>query len=279
VINSETGIPRPCSLSQTKVHEKTLEPFWNFETDCRYTFQELDGLDSLLFQMYDYDKGDDEHDLLCRVVIPGSEFYRIGGFDGRIDCTCAQGMPKGFSPSLKAKVSVNGMREAPSALYIGVISAKGLPPADTNGLADPFCVLQLEGKPYTSSRTILKNKTLEPVWNGEFDDKYKYEEGDNITFEVFDFDKGGKYELMASGTLSNEDFADGVFEGDLPMKVDDPDYIRYKPTLQLKIVLDREKLENLKAAQAEVEEALAANEPDMADHELAKEKERRDFGG
>jgi Ca2+-dependent lipid-binding protein len=253
VISQDTGKPQLVSMSQTKIHQKTLDPWWGFETDDRYIYQEGD---SLLFEIFDYDQGDSQHDLLCRVVLPSIEFCRIGGFDGRLDCVdVLQGQQKNYNPQLKVKVTVNVLPILPSALKIHIIGAKGLPPADANGLADPFCVFQLTNKPFSRSSTKLKNKTLEPVWNEEFDDKHRYDDGDSLQFDVYDYDKGGKFDLMCTGELKNSAFADtGVFEGDLPIIPEEGG--PYKPTLQLKVTLDRQALQDIRAAQAELEERM-----------------------
>ncbi|CAO3619168.1 unnamed protein product [Cunninghamella echinulata] len=51
-------------------------------------------------------------------------------------------------------------------LRIGVLAAKNLFPADKTGFSDPYAVIRINGKKYTTS--VIK-QNLNPEWNYEFD--------------------------------------------------------------------------------------------------------------
>lgn len=130
-------------------------------------------------------------------------------------------------------------------LKIKVFCATALPPADFNGMSDPFVVMQVIGKPQSRSQTTIMEKTLNPVWGKrnegeEFHDKYAYEEGDVIEFVVNDYDKGCvDYEVLGVGSLSSADFhKPGGFSGTIPLKVP-PDLGKgFAPTLKIKVVVN-----------------------------------------
>merc|ERR1711957_481899 len=58
-------------------------------------------------------------------------------------------------------------------LKITIISAKGLPPADANGKADPYCTCQVisqdtgKAQLVSMSQTKIHQKTLDPWWGFE----------------------------------------------------------------------------------------------------------------
>lgn len=228
-------VGKPASKSQTRHIDKTLDPWWGEEFDDKYGYD--DG-DPLLFEVWDYERASGG-ELLCRTTLASSEFHRPGGFDGKLKLSDA--CPKGYSPTLKVKVEVQGMPPAPPNLRIQMLSAKGLPPADLNGKADPYCLFEITGKPYSKYQTKRQNKTLEPVWNEECDDKYRYEEGDDLLFSVYDWDKGtkggnDKAELLGKAVLKNSEFhKPGGFSGDLPLT--EVLLKGYNPTISLKVTV------------------------------------------
>merc|ERR1712232_431474 len=107
-------------------------------------------------------------------------------------------------------------------LRITVMGARGLPPADANGKADPFCILMCQGKPRSKSMTQVKEKTLDPWWGEDFNDNYGYEEnGESLLFEVHDYDKGSESQLMCTAVLPSTEFdRAGGFDGLLPLVID-----------------------------------------------------------
>lgn len=226
------------SKATTKVVEKTLNPWWGEDHHDKYGYDEGD---SLLFQVYDWDKGD-KSELMCRAILPASEFHRPGGFNATVPLeVLLSDAPRGLKPVLKTKVCVRGMPEPEPRLRVTIHSAVGLPPADSNGKSDPFCSFQIVGKPFSKSVTKIINKSLEPVWNENFTGKFRYEDGDDLFFEVRDYDgKNAKPELLGRCALPNAEFAKmGGFHGDVPMFdvargcIPSSDTQGYKPTLKL----------------------------------------------
>jgi hypothetical protein len=233
----------------TQVKEKTLEPWFGEEFNDNYGYENGE---SVVFEIHDYDKGESGTPIpMCTAVLPSSEFDRPGGFDGviplQIDRRFKQNSPhelKGYSPVLKVKVHVAGTQLPPPRLRIGIVSAKGLPPADSNGKSDPFCSVMIIGKPYSKGQTKVCIKTLDPVWDEELSGKYRYEDGDHLIFEVRDYDgKGTKADLLGRAVLENSRFhKKGGFVGNLPLldvakgaKPPENGAKAYTPTLQLDV--------------------------------------------
>jgi len=206
---------KPLTRSQTGV-ERNAEPCWGSELDDSYGYEPGD---SLLFEVFDCERIA-RPKLLGRATLPSEEFHRAGGFDGLLPLL--DGRDKQTNAALKVRVVVSALPAAPPNLKISILGANDLPPADANGLADPYCCAQLADKPYSKVQTKRLSKTVEPIWNEDFDDKYRYEEGDSIVFEVFDHDKGGKNEMLGRATLSGDKFhRRGGFDGQLDL-VDGP---------------------------------------------------------
>lgn len=181
-----------------------------------------EGSENLVFEVHDYDKGS-KSELLCKAVLPCHEFDRPkegGGFDGLLPLELVDKSLKGYSPVLKIKVYVVGQPVPPPRLRIGIIGAKGLPPSDPNGKSDPFCSVMIIGKPYSKSSTRVITKSLDPHWQEELSGKYRYEDGDNLIFEVRDYDgKGAKCELLGRAVLENNQFHKmGGYVADLPLQ-------------------------------------------------------------
>jgi len=250
---------KPRSQGRTRHVDKTLDPWWGEEFDDKYGYEEGD---NLVFEVFDYDRGPSKGELLCRGTLASKEFHRAGGFDGKLSMQDCTGQ-KGYLPQLKVRVTVNGLPEPPPALKIFIIGARGLPPADTNGKSDPYCTCQLVGKQYSKSQTKVKSRTLEPRWEEEFNDKHRYDEGDNLIFEVFDYEKSGKHDLLGRATLENALFhLPGGFDGSLSL-VDTP-LPGYRPTLQVKVLVnhleDEEREKDIKESEKEkpLEKSAAA---------------------
>lgn len=216
---------KPYTMSRTRVIPKTLDPKWDEEFCDKFGYEEGE---SLLFEVYDDDPGEDA-ERLGHAELPAAEFHRPGGFDGKLPLVVDK---PGHVSTLNLRVSVNGMVCPPPDLQVLIKGAKGLPPADPNGKSDPFCVFQIEGKPYTRCSTKIIRKTLEPQWDEEFDDKYRYREGDTVTFEIFDYDQGGKFDLLGQCSIhSNQFHSQGGFEGSIPLT--DVSMKNFNPTLQV----------------------------------------------
>lgn len=227
------------SRSSTQIKEKTLDPSWCEDFNDKYGYE--DG-DCLVFEIHDFDKGS-KSELLCKAFLPSSEFHRAGGFDGNLPL---EGAAKGYSPVLKLRVTVAGFPVPPPRLRVKIHSCKGLPPADPNGKSDPFCSVMLVGKPFSRSSTKVVTKSLDPVWEEEFSGKYRYEDGDNLIFDVRDYDgKNAKPELLGKVILENSRFhKKGGFVGevqlaDVPKGIRPPDNGAklYTPMLKISVFI------------------------------------------
>ncbi|CAE7570475.1 RASA4, partial [Symbiodinium microadriaticum] len=225
---------KPKSMTRTRHVEKTLEPKWGEELTGNYAYQEGD---DLMFEILDYDRGSVVGDLLCTCVIPNKEFHRPGGFDGTWPMTLSPETAKlkGYNPTLRLRIQVTAFPEPPPRTTILIRHADGLPPADANGKSDPFCSVQLVGKPFSRSSTTIKARTLDPVWNETLTDKHRYEVGDAISFKVWDYDKAGGNDLLGEYVLEGPHFhKPGGFDGELNLQCPDP---KYAPVLSVKILV------------------------------------------
>jgi hypothetical protein len=212
---------KPDSYLKTRHIEKTLNPVWDEE----YEIEDSCRGDDLHFEVFDHDKVG-SNDLLGRVVLPARDYDREGGFEGDLRL---RGCGKGKQSFLKVKVLVlppeapDGpqVSEPGSRLRIVVHSAAGLRPADSaimGGKSDPYCICRIPGKPDSEFITATKKSTLNPTWDEavEFDE---FDPGDDLEFEVFDYDKCSAADSLGRRTVPNFKFdrTDG-FEGDLKLK-------------------------------------------------------------
>jgi hypothetical protein len=68
---------------------------------------------------------------------------------------------------------------------VKVVRAENLPPADNNGLSDPYIVLEIDGKPIARTKTVYE--TLNPRWDQVFD-IYLTDETVDVLALVYDAD-------------------------------------------------------------------------------------------
>lgn len=209
-------------MRQTKHIPKTVDPVWNEE----HEFEAFDRGDYLEFSVYDHDRGS-AADLLGTVVLASSDFDRDGGFSGELNLRkCGAGHRATLAVEVEVlpplllrapPISVPG-----SKLKVMVTGAKGLQAADRSllghGKSDPFCVCEIKGKPGSKFRTKHTPKTLQPMWNEEheFDD---YTLGDDLQFEVFDYDTASAADFLGRATLRGSAFdREGGFHGELSLR-------------------------------------------------------------
>jgi hypothetical protein len=79
---------------------------------------------------------------------------------------------------------------------VHVLRARGLPPMDSNGLADPFCVVRCDR---TRHDTPVLKKTLAPVWGAEEGGNFRFEgvrEGSGVRVDMFDWNLVGADKAM-----------------------------------------------------------------------------------
>ncbi|CAJ1446313.1 unnamed protein product [Effrenium voratum] len=225
---------KPHTKTRTRYVEKTLDPRWGEELTGNYAYEEGD---DLLFEVFDYDRGCAQGDLLCTCIVPNKEFHREGGFDGSWPMTLAPELAKlkGYSPSIRLRIQVTAFPEPLPRVSILVRHADGLPPADANGKSDPFCSVQLVGKQFSRSSTTIKSRTLDPVWNETLTDKHRYEHGDSLSFKVWDYDKAGGNDLLGECVLDNSQFhKPGGFDGELSLQTSET---KYTPTLSVQVLV------------------------------------------
>jgi len=79
-------------------------------------------------------------------------------------------------------------------LYIKVISGYKIPPSDSTGLTDPFCVLELLNR-NEKKKTLIRKQTLTPVWNQEFQFKILSFNTDIFSLSLYDYDLLGQWKL------------------------------------------------------------------------------------
>ncbi len=55
-----------------------------------------------------------------------------------------------------------------TVIHAYVVEAQNIPPKDSNGLADPFCVVYVGGKRDVAQKTKIVSATLNPTWKEQF---------------------------------------------------------------------------------------------------------------
>ena len=94
-------------------------------------------------------------------------------------------------------------------LYIKVISGRQIPSADSTGLSDPYCVLELLNRK-DKKKTSIKKQTLTPVWNQEFQFKIFSLNTDVIILSLYDYDKYSKNDLLGEWRKPIKDLRPGI---------------------------------------------------------------------
>jgi len=107
-------------------------------------------------------------------------------------------------------------------LKVTIIGARGLRNADSfkvkgQGVSDPYCTCEIAGKPHSKIKTHLVKDKLEPYWDyqGEVQD---FEDGDCLTFSVWDFDQGDTDDFLGKVTLNSSQFYPGGFDGEVQLE-------------------------------------------------------------
>jgi len=197
---------RPTSKITTKTKYGTLEPVWD------ESFQ-MDGVkpgETLDIAVYDYDLIGD-NDKLGSISMRFEEF--INGFDGeKILEDTGTAVSKIFFtidvlPPTEEKL-------ADTRAFVRVVDARSLRAADTFGKSDPYCVVQIPGKDTSKWQTRVIKKNCDPVWD-EWGEVCDYDEGDDITFEIFDYDAVGDNDFLGRCTIPSEMFHPKGYTGHL----------------------------------------------------------------
>mmetsp|Transcript_22841 Transcript_22841/g.43794 ORF Transcript_22841/g.43794 Transcript_22841/m.43794 type:complete len:454 (+) Transcript_22841:68-1429(+) len=231
---------KPSSKVQTKTIKNCLDPIWNFEV-------ELDGYtpgDDLVFHVFDEDWGKAD-DPLGRVPLPSTAFYP-NGLERELELSDSgtavpaflrvrispapaefvNRVPKHslFSGLRRDVASTNGAYSdstvanliAGQALKLKVIGGHRLPNMGWGSKSDPYCVVEIPGKPGSRRRTRTIDGNLDPLWQESFE-MTEHAPGDSLVFAVWDEDWGKNDDLLGFVTLSYSDYHPHGFQGELPL--------------------------------------------------------------
>mmetsp|Transcript_35405 Transcript_35405/g.64839 ORF Transcript_35405/g.64839 Transcript_35405/m.64839 type:complete len:855 (-) Transcript_35405:21-2585(-) len=99
----------------------------------------------------------------------------------------------------------SGGSPADPVLEVRILSASNLRKADLWGKSDPYCILEIIGKPGSKTKTKVIKKNLYPKWDEAFVLK-DFEAYDSLKFTVMDHDFGKKDDFLGEVILPNAEF-------------------------------------------------------------------------
>mmetsp|Transcript_18721 Transcript_18721/g.58836 ORF Transcript_18721/g.58836 Transcript_18721/m.58836 type:complete len:182 (+) Transcript_18721:153-698(+) len=116
------------------------------------------------------------------------------------------------------------MAEKEAQLLVTLVGARGLPPAKSGSwfkgteTANPYCSVQVVGKPDSKFQTMAVDGTQEPTWNRQ-DFVEGYAPGDPLHFEVRHQDSASKGvgQVLGQVTLASSMFQPNGYEGELAL--------------------------------------------------------------
>ncbi|CAE7186887.1 ESYT3, partial [Symbiodinium pilosum] len=188
-----------------------LDPHWKF--DCEMASMKTS--DTLEFQVFDYDAiGSD--DLLGTLELTFDQFYP-GGADDTFELV-DPARRDGKVATIKLKVFPEPIQFPirDTRCWVTVHRAEGLRAADWsllgNGKSDPYCIVSIPHKKHSTWRTRILYKELNPSWDEE-EEMINYEPGDNLKFQVMDYDKKDDDDHLGQALLQSGDFHPDGFEG------------------------------------------------------------------
>merc|ERR1719343_153852 len=100
--------------------------------------------------------------------------------------------------------------------FVTVVKANNLRAADWGGKSDPYTVVEVPGKPTSKFTTRILFKDVNPVWDEE-DEVRGYEAGDDLDFEVFDYDALSADDSLGKVSMQSSDFYPNGYYGDLSL--------------------------------------------------------------
>jgi len=122
------------------------------------------------------------------------------------------------SPSEAVKATLSEARErrstvgGGSSVIVSVAKVTGLPRADRAGHSDPYVACQIFGKRGSKVKTKVVEDTEDPVFNEDLV-LPDWKRGDVLVLSVYDFNKVGRHDLLATVELpSSRIFPDGLEE-------------------------------------------------------------------
>jgi len=106
-------------------------------------------------------------------------------------------------------------------IKLTVVRASNLPAGDFMGNADPYVVVQVEGREEIF-KTPVRNRTLDPQWGDEGKIEITdYERGDAIKFMIMDKDRFTKDDELGTARLSHDYWGHpNGFDGDIKIVVE-----------------------------------------------------------
>ena len=84
-------------------------------------------------------------------------------------------------------------------LRVEVLHGAGLPAGDRTGFSDPYCKFKLNDKDVYKTET--KKKTLDPVWNENFEVQVRSRTAAKFIADVYDWDFGDKDDFLGKVTI------------------------------------------------------------------------------
>ncbi|CAK0910775.1 unnamed protein product [Prorocentrum cordatum] len=230
-----TGKPHTKVKSQTD--SGTSDPVWNFS----HVISDFSpGQDSLTFTVFDEAKSD--HEPLGWAMLHSVQLFPRG-FQGdlpladshhhghgvgllsvRVGLAAPVGTPVPPAPTATAApgpavvaqpaAAMAPVFGAPCPVHISLKSARGLKRADfiPTRSSDPYCVVEIPGKPESKFKTHTVDNNLNPVWN--FDHTIPmYVPGEPLLFEVFDEDTFKSDDFLGRLLLQSNEFFPNGFNG------------------------------------------------------------------
>jgi hypothetical protein len=105
-------------------------------------------------------------------------------------------------------------------LAVTLVGARGLRNADWApvgfGKSDPYCSVQLQGKPSTKYTTRVVWNDLNPTWDEKTEIK-EYCQGEALEFSIYDRDPGKKDDFLGHARLESKVFHADGFSGELEL--------------------------------------------------------------
>jgi len=132
------------------------------------------------------------------------------------------------SPVLVRSAAHSNLKDLSSQLlcsdacsHLGEVLATPPPPLEVaivcaQGLRNPYCVCEVDGKPAVKMNTKTVANHLSPAWNHE-GQLVGYTPGDSLTFSVYDSDVGKRDDFLGRLTMPSSEFHPHGFDGEKPL--------------------------------------------------------------
>lgn len=128
--------------------------------------------------------------------------------------------PAVIATSEIAKPTSHSFAALPAAvqeLVVGIVRARGLRNPDSIGDPNPYCIMEIPGKPEATRQTEVADHSKDPVWDEQFRVK-GYDTGDILEFTLFDEDPWPrKDDVLGRLHLRSDQFLPNGFNGEMPL--------------------------------------------------------------